>query len=686
MFLPLLIAVITSFISIARLAHHQSSLSSLMSSLGASEPARPADSQPLPPPLQRIPLILRVLSFVASRSLVSALAAKPKAVLRLAATTAAWDEAVHEYGASLIEQRCRALAAASPTRNTFVNFAGRILRYGTERLARFVLHLVFDRGFLIAPPSSPASIPRAGNDSSDNFTIAFWSQAYGHRRERPMILAAQNASHPGVWTALLERLTAPATLSAAITALQSTHHSRRLFIIDWLFLNGANAKGAACELLERAAGAKLPVAKIATSVGLHVACRDGDSALTRLLLQCGIAPGATFHEYHTAGLHCGDSPVHTAARFGQLDCFDILVAEAGPQTAFAVNAYGFTPLHLACQAHKLDMARWLLQSHATPAKLEAARCSSLRRRKRPLHCMTPLHLAAKRGLSDIMQMLLDAGVSQVGETNSHRNSPLHLVAFAFRTDDRPASCAENNRMWVPSYTRNAIRETFAFLSRAARPLPDEAERHALLDAARLLLARADCDVSARNSDALTAAHAAWMSGGEESDMFKLLVSAGSPVVASGVFDSPPVFATNLDGRTAIAEACRRCDADLVRFLLTRGDRLTLDRDRLGITPLVHACANMRVTVPFLEMLLDAARAESVRLGNPALFTAFLNAVDTGTQSRRSALHRLVSMKKATEAALLVRQGCDRGLRAGAKNETAEEMWCRLFGPVTWISW
>jgi ankyrin repeat protein len=155
---------------------------------------------------------------------------------------------------------------------------------------------------------------------------------------------------------------------------------------------------------------------------LHFAARFGQIPLTQLLLEEGADVHATYQSTWT--------PLHLAAKGGHVDVAKLLLE-------FGANVNDMegrdTPLHIAVQERHQRMVSFLLAKGAsvhTPFK----------------EGWTALHIAAQAGDTDITRLLLDAG-AQIEATNAIGMTPLHSAALSGQVDateyllSRGATCS-----------------------------------------------------------------------------------------------------------------------------------------------------------------------------------------------------------------------------------------------------
>ncbi|OWZ19649.1 hypothetical protein PHMEG_0006080 [Phytophthora megakarya] len=149
------------------------------------------------------------------------------------------------------------------------------------------------------------------------------------------------------------------------------------------------------------------------------------------------------------------TPVHAAARAGRVeDLRSILLGDAAQ--AAALDKYGLTPLHWACDRGEVMAARLLLASGADVDAVEKRMF-----KRRPLHFAvlassastvrellahhadvlaedyrgwTPIHGAAYSGDVDSVTALVDAGASVTTQLTKQRETALHVAASRGHVD------------------------------------------------------------------------------------------------------------------------------------------------------------------------------------------------------------------------------------------------------------
>ncbi|CAI5728353.1 unnamed protein product [Peronospora effusa] len=137
------------------------------------------------------------------------------------------------------------------------------------------------------------------------------------------------------------------------------------------------------------------------------------------------------HKVHQVGLdelheELDTTPVHAAARAGWFeDLREILLADA--TQVMALDKYGLTPLHWACDRGEAAIARFLLQhgADATVLELLAYHANVLVVDYRG---WAPIHGAAYNGHVGSLTALLDAGASVVTQLTKRHETALHVAA------------------------------------------------------------------------------------------------------------------------------------------------------------------------------------------------------------------------------------------------------------------
>ncbi len=176
---------------------------------------------------------------------------------------------------------------------------------------------------------------------------------------------------------------------------------------------------------------------------LQYAC-DGDAAALRIALRDSAAVNARFTPRSPYSSDAGNTPLHFAARTGELDVITTLL-EAGADVA-AVNVRSVTPLHMAVQ--NPEAARALIEAGANVNAVDLAGRSPLHWAAniasaetvalfidhnadinlRDKNGQAPLHLAATNGDVNTITALIEAG-ADVNARARYDTTPLHLAAL-----------------------------------------------------------------------------------------------------------------------------------------------------------------------------------------------------------------------------------------------------------------
>ncbi|KAM3174258.1 hypothetical protein ACTXT7_010901 [Hymenolepis weldensis] len=141
---------------------------------------------------------------------------------------------------------------------------------------------------------------------------------------------------------------------------------------------------------------------------LHLAAKMRTPEIVNLLLKTNAPPDAVSQN--------GYSALHLAALEGDIGIIKSLVEDYSAQVNLCAND-GLTPLHLAAQAGRVDVAEYLLAHEAD-------------QRKQTKNGYTPLHEAAYRGSLPLVKLLLSKSGKEVA-INSRTImgfTPLHLAA------------------------------------------------------------------------------------------------------------------------------------------------------------------------------------------------------------------------------------------------------------------
>ena len=111
----------------------------------------------------------------------------------------------------------------------------------------------------------------------------------------------------------------------------------------------------------------------------------------------------------------GATPIHYAARNGQLDCLVWLVTRSG-LSPNATSRNGATAAHDAAAMGHIDCLKYLL---------ETTRCSA---QDKTLEGATVLHMACRFGRLEVVKWLMEYSKSSPSEKGANDVTPVHLCA------------------------------------------------------------------------------------------------------------------------------------------------------------------------------------------------------------------------------------------------------------------
>ncbi|WP_218814551.1 ankyrin repeat domain-containing protein [Rickettsiella endosymbiont of Dermanyssus gallinae] len=142
---------------------------------------------------------------------------------------------------------------------------------------------------------------------------------------------------------------------------------------------------------------------------LHYACKNGNEAFVKLLLEKGTVIDIANGE--------GNTPLHYACENGNGTIVNLLLKKGVGSSINSENDEGTTPLHYACKNGNGIIVNLLLKNEAT---------SSINNKDEKGN--TPLHYACKNGNETIINLLLKNGaVLSINHKNEKGNTPLHIA-------------------------------------------------------------------------------------------------------------------------------------------------------------------------------------------------------------------------------------------------------------------
>ena len=334
------------------------------------------------------------------------------------------------------------------------------------------------------------------------------------------------------------------------------------------------------------------------STPLHVAASKMDEEVIQLLIE-----SSTNIDLRN---NTGRTALHEASQRGQPDIIQLILNNGADVDA--PNNEGSTPLHLAISgaSQPAAPARLLLKHGAS---------ATVRNEKG----QTALHRASQRGLSDIVQLILDHD-ADVHALDGDGSSPLHLAIFE--------GSPESSRGGIYELILKASLEPMQLLlkhgvninlqNHVGQTALHKASQRGHLDTVRLLLDHGadsnlqdnhgstplhlatchgdqqvvqlildhDTDVDAQDNDGLTPLHLAISEGDPwpKPEIVQLLLKRG-----------PNINVQNRKGQTALHQASQRAHLETFQLILDSGPDLdVLDHD--GLTPLHLAISEEHVEV------------------------------------------------------------------------------------------
>jgi ankyrin repeat protein len=272
--------------------------------------------------------------------------------------------------------------------------------------------------------------------------------------------------------------------------------------------------------------------------------------------------------------------LHIVVSFGLVDIAQNLLAEGADVDARTDR--GITPLHLAAKAGRTQMVHLLLQAGAKVSRDYSAP-------ETPIDRKTPLHMAAKAGHTPVVQLLIDAGADcnePTVPTVGYEKSPLHLAAVRGHIDVARVLLSKGANVNQKDAYVDRLPGSNKDQIRGKTPLNGAVEQgHEAL--VRLLLDNG-ADISATHEAGRTALHQSACAG--HVNLVGLLIRRGIDVSTKDTF-----------GRTALHYAANKGQADIVRILLEHNADV-LAEDTIGNTA-VHEAARLECE-SVLRILLE----------------------------------------------------------------------------------
>eukprot|EP00037_Helgoeca_nana_P021285 m.214575 g.214575 ORF g.214575 m.214575 type:complete len:324 (-) comp25586_c1_seq2:142-1113(-) len=172
------------------------------------------------------------------------------------------------------------------------------------------------------------------------------------------------------------------------------------------------------------AGASPLTADLYGKTPLHAACKNGDDAAVKAILDASTLTPLRTSRLLGAADQEGSTPLHAAAESGSSGAIELLLRASA--SVDSVDGIGSTPLHVASESGRAAAVGVLIAAGA-----EADRRNSLGN--------TPLHRAARRGLADAVEILCTHGADPTAR-NEEGLTPLDLAKKAARAEGLVHSC------------------------------------------------------------------------------------------------------------------------------------------------------------------------------------------------------------------------------------------------------
>ena len=177
-----------------------------------------------------------------------------------------------------------------------------------------------------------------------------------------------------------------------------------------LHLACSRGNRAAVEALVNAANININIQDKKAETPLHAACLFGDPYIVEQLLRKDADCLLKNIENVT--------PLHIACQEGYIEIVNLIMRLRFNQRKELLNAYDLEfnfPLHLACESGEVEIVKVLFLNQADPNVIK-------------IHDITPLHIAAKEGFTNVAEVLLQYEGLAVDVTDENLLTPLHYAA------------------------------------------------------------------------------------------------------------------------------------------------------------------------------------------------------------------------------------------------------------------
>lgn len=340
---------------------------------------------------------------------------------------------------------------------------------------------------------------------------------------------------------------------------------------------------------------------------LHSASWSGHLKIVQFLLEKNADPNVTTPN--------GWSPISGAAGLGHLEVVRALFDHGADINK--PNKHGWTPLHGAAICDHVELSEFLIAKGASPNVFSAKDVFSDEELTKNVDGdwddgdLTPLHIAANHGFTDIAKALVHGGANQKAKTDATGATPLLYAALAgrfatmeflihagsnineqFRSNHRHTTIGIAASMGYPDIVDLCMRHGFDINQpdgECLTPLLYLAVESEELKTVQHLLEKG-ADANQRTQDGVSPLLLACEQG--SNDIAKLLVNKGAK------FDIP--------GKKRkfcpLHHAVRYCDLEVVQLLLDKGADINI-RSRDLWTPLQRAVETERLDIDMLNLLI-----------------------------------------------------------------------------------
>lgn len=395
---------------------------------------------------------------------------------------------------------------------------------------------------------------------------------------------------------------------------------------------------------------------------LHTAVQRGSVKMVRRLIEGGA-------DVDSRSTILKETPLHWAARFGFIECLELLACFGGSLTSQDGSSKGMTPLHLAILCDRNETAVWLLESGVT-VDIESR------------EGMSPLFCAIRRRNIEMVKVLLDKGANVNAKVvNMDGITPLHSAVMVKSLEivqillengaDLTVCCNIYNRTPVHVAAKlgclNIFRIMFTYNDGILETSDEKGNRPIDLAASKghvsvvKWLKEAGVAVRSTNRKGYAPLHTAACCG--EGDVVKFLVEKGADVNSR---------TENEEGNTALHLSAISGYTHVVKLLLQMGADIHAEDAKNKYTAM-HYAAKMNDVYCLIELrksggnikihadskegealIITAIKYDSVDVVDWLLNTAFF--LETRGERKRTLLHYAACNDSPKVGWLLVKRG------------------------------